>query len=342
MMKPHCAGTSAPMAWPASSTTGCWLHEIATPPRKREELDRELPEGIAERELPERVARAIARPAPAREFVRRWPPPIWHLCLSIIQAVHESRLPARRLHTGCDHASGPRPFHRRADQVLEQFRRGMAGTVRVPHTGPRTSGIGNGKVWCCPWHSASRRQNGTCSIPPSLATARKNISLDPQTGKLGNTALSAEDRAALARMMQRFADAAAALLDELLPGYADQLQRARTSFRPAEIEGRSYSVRHDDRLLHVDAFPTRPAARPAHPAAVHQRRPGWRAAEMALGEPFAAYAAGSSAGETATAGKCLGSADDRTDQRTPQHTTTSCWGCTTPGNVTPPTRRTVR
>jgi hypothetical protein len=48
------------------------------------------------------------------------------------------------------------------------------------------------------------------------------------------------------------------LLRDLLPGYAQALQRARTSFRPAEIAGRQYSPRHDDRLLHVDAFPSRP------------------------------------------------------------------------------------
>ena len=91
-------------------------------------------------------------------------------------------------------------------------------------------------------------------------------------------------------MMQRFADAATSLLKDLMPRYADQLQRARTSFRPAEIEGRSYSVRHDDRLLHVDAFPTRP---------LHGRRilrlftnvaPDGAQRKWHIGEPFAAYA----------------------------------------------------
>jgi hypothetical protein len=59
-------------------------------------------------------------------------------------------------------------------------------------------------------------------------------------------------------MLRRFGDAAEALLRDLLPGYAPALERARTSFRPAEIAGREYSPRHDDRLLHVDAFPSRP------------------------------------------------------------------------------------
>lgn len=59
-------------------------------------------------------------------------------------------------------------------------------------------------------------------------------------------------------MMQRFADDAARLLEDLLPGYAPAMERARTSVRPNEIVGRSCSPRHDDRRLHVDAFPSRP------------------------------------------------------------------------------------
>ena len=96
--------------------------------------------------------------------------------------------------------------------------------------------------------------------PASLGGNRKNISLDPEQGRLGNTALPPADAAVLTAMMQRFADAAMRLVRGLLPGYAPSLQRARTSFRPAEIEGRAYTPRHDDRLLHVDAFPTRPLA----------------------------------------------------------------------------------
>jgi hypothetical protein len=59
-------------------------------------------------------------------------------------------------------------------------------------------------------------------------------------------------------MLRRFGDMAETLLHDLLPGYTSALERARTSFRPAEIAGREYSPRHDDRLLHVDAFPSRP------------------------------------------------------------------------------------
>ncbi len=88
--------------------------------------------------------------------------------------------------------------------------------------------------------------------------ARKNVSLDPATGQASNIGLSAGQAERLTGMIDRFGRAAERLVRDLLPGYAASLERARTSFRPAEIAGRAYSPRHDDRLLHVDAFPTRP------------------------------------------------------------------------------------
>jgi hypothetical protein len=94
--------------------------------------------------------------------------------------------------------------------------------------------------------------------PSVMGTERKNISLDPDGERLANTSLSGAAAGRLRGMMRRFGGSAQALLCDLLPAYATALQRARTSFRPAEIAGREYSPRHDDRLLHVDAFPSRP------------------------------------------------------------------------------------
>ena len=94
--------------------------------------------------------------------------------------------------------------------------------------------------------------------PDAAGGERKNISLDPGTGKLSNTTLPPKDTAALGAMIERFGRAASSLVSGLIPQYAGALKRARTSFRPVEISGRAYSPRHDDRRLHVDAFPTRP------------------------------------------------------------------------------------
>ncbi len=96
-------------------------------------------------------------------------------------------------------------------------------------------------------------------LSPDVSGAeRKNVSLDPRTGRLGNTALAPAEAVRLTAMVQRFAEHAARLLADLLPEYAPALEQARTSFRPNEIAGRRSSPRHDDTRLHVDAFPSRP------------------------------------------------------------------------------------
>ncbi len=94
--------------------------------------------------------------------------------------------------------------------------------------------------------------------PDVAGTERKNVSLDPRTGQLGNAAIESAQAARMTAMMRRFAGQSARLLADLLPAYAPALEPARTSFRPNEIAGRTYSPRHDDRRLHVDAFPSRP------------------------------------------------------------------------------------
>jgi hypothetical protein len=85
----------------------------------------------------------------------------------------------------------------------------------------------------------------------------KNISLDSSTGKLQGTSASGEKALLLAAMIERFGAGATRFVTDLLPNYAG-VERARTSYRPVEVEGRGYSAIKDDRLLHVDAFPSRP------------------------------------------------------------------------------------
>jgi hypothetical protein len=119
---------------------------------------------------------------------------------------------------------------------------------------------------------------------------RKNVSLDPATRKLGNVALPPREAARIAAMMQRFADGAAQLLADLLPHYAGALERARTSFRPMEIAGRTYSARHDDRRLHVDAFPSRPQRGRRILRLFSNVAPDGAARAWHVGEPFELYA----------------------------------------------------
>lgn len=84
----------------------------------------------------------------------------------------------------------------------------------------------------------------------------KNISLDHTSGQMQASSLHGESATRLAAMIERFGSQAAALIHDLLP-YRN-VERARTSYRPVQVKGRSYSKISDDRLLHIDAFPSRP------------------------------------------------------------------------------------
>jgi len=153
-----------------------------------------------------------------------------------------------------------------------------------------TDALESGKVLVLPLPFVTEEAEQRFLDPASLGRRGKNISLDPRTGQLGNTSVPAADQPGLAAMMQRFADSAFSLIMDLLPRYASHLARARTSFRPAEIEGRSYSPRHDDRLLHVDAFPTRPLHGSRILRVFTNVAPDGAQRKWHIGEPFAAYA----------------------------------------------------
>ena len=98
-----------------------------------------------------------------------------------------------------------------------------------------------------------------------LHLSSKNVSYDPSTNEVRGLKSSEgtrdEDRAALGRMMARYAQFCRDLCVSLLGDYAKRLNIARTSFRPVEIEGRkARTVGSDDTLLHVDSFSSRPVA----------------------------------------------------------------------------------
>jgi len=93
---------------------------------------------------------------------------------------------------------------------------------------------------------------------PAILARGKNVSFDPATRSLGGVALDGTARGALTDMLARFSDGARELIHRLFPRYAEQLQRARTSFRPVEIAGRASSWRQDDTRLHIDSFPASP------------------------------------------------------------------------------------
>jgi hypothetical protein len=125
----------------------------------------------------------------------------------------------------------------------------------------------------------------------ALDDTRKNISFDPATGRCHGSGYEGEKLAALTAMLDRFGRGAEALVRGLLPRYAPSLERARTSFRPAEIAGRSTTPRHDDKRLHVDAFPTRPMRGRRILRLFANIAPDGVVREWRVGEPFPDFAA---------------------------------------------------
>lgn len=95
-------------------------------------------------------------------------------------------------------------------------------------------------------------------LTPAHADGRsKNISLSPAGREVrGAAADGAAD--ALAGLMDRYADWARTLVLQIAPGYADALERGRTSYRSRGAEESAASPRKDDRRLHVDAFASQP------------------------------------------------------------------------------------
>ncbi len=93
---------------------------------------------------------------------------------------------------------------------------------------------------------------------PDILSSAKNASFDPASGRVGGTTVAGADLTHLRALMQRFSDRAGAMVEGLLPHYRGRVERARASFRPAEIAGRASSWRRDDTRLHVDSFPASP------------------------------------------------------------------------------------
>lgn len=118
--------------------------------------------------------------------------------------------------------------------------------------------IETGKVLCFPSLKFDLNQDEIEFLDPTLLLPKcKNISYDYRLQQLKGT--SCQDRATrLQAMMHRFFKASQQLVHGVLPGYQEHTHFARTSFRPAEIEGRITSYKKDDTRLHVDAFPATP------------------------------------------------------------------------------------
>ncbi|MBS4170994.1 Kdo hydroxylase family protein [Neochlamydia sp. AcF95] len=123
--------------------------------------------------------------------------------------------------------------------------------------------------------------------PHVVAPNSKNISYDAIKDRLGGTICRGEKEQKLKNMMERYALQSRLFIEKLFPHYKEHLIQGRTSFRPAEIAGRSSSWRKDDTLLHVDAFPSSPVKGKRIMRFFSNINPAQQPRVWKLGEPFA-------------------------------------------------------
>jgi hypothetical protein len=127
-------------------------------------------------------------------------------------------------------------------------------------------------------------------LTPSILGRSKNASFDPSTGNVSGTTAAGRDAAVLRSLLQRFSDAALALVRDLCPSYGPNIERQRASFRPAEIVGRATSWRKDDTRLHIDSFPATPSGGRRIIRVFTNVNPGGRARSWRIGGDFEAVA----------------------------------------------------
>jgi hypothetical protein len=129
-------------------------------------------------------------------------------------------------------------------------------------------------------------------LSPQWSDGRaKNVSYDPAAQAIRHTSAASDDRAALAAMMSRYAQAARTLVSSLCPGYSRGLTWGLTSYRPVSAANRETSARKDDTRLHVDAFASRPVHGQRILRVFSNINPAGVPRVWELGEPFDAVAA---------------------------------------------------
>ena len=94
---------------------------------------------------------------------------------------------------------------------------------------------------------------------PGRIVVGQNISYEPANQRLRGYARSATDALRLKRVLHGYSEMTRTAIEKLLPSYAGAMEIDFTSFRPLEEQGRPLRGRSRNDLIHVDAFPTRPA-----------------------------------------------------------------------------------
>jgi 3-deoxy-D-manno-oct-2-ulosonic acid (Kdo) hydroxylase len=144
----------------------------------------------------------------------------------------------------------------------------------------------NGSVLLFPHLAFPLKEYEAQFLSPTIVARRKHVSLDGVAGPVRGSRLEAAATSQLEAMMRRFAQCSHDLLSSLLPPYKAGLAQGRTSFRPAEIDGRSTAWCKDDTRLHVDSFPSSPVQGKRILRVFCNVNPHGRSRTWRIGEPF--------------------------------------------------------
>jgi len=139
-----------------------------------------------------------------------------------------------------------------------------------------------------PFHLTPEEQ--TCLRPDCVIPKSKSIKYSPTLRMLWGIEKGDAAAKILPVMMKRYANSTLGLIKNLFPSYANYIKLGTTSFRPVEAKGRAQSKRHDDQLLHVDAFPSRPMRGKRILRVFSNINPGDQPRIWQSGEPFSIVA----------------------------------------------------
>ncbi|HEY2537939.1 MAG TPA: Kdo hydroxylase family protein [Stellaceae bacterium] len=186
----------------------------------------------------------------------------------------------------------PQSYGRHPITSLESFPIGCwQGPFAAAETSRAIGSLEGGKVLYLPNLAFTAEEGCGELISARLADQKaKNISYDPRSRTVKGALDADRDRPRLQTLMGSFAAAATRLVTDLLPQYAGAIECARASYRTVEIAGREYSCLKDDKLLHVDAFPSTPTRGRRILRLFSNINPKGQPRVWHIGEPFALFA----------------------------------------------------
>ncbi|WP_083615879.1 Kdo hydroxylase family protein [Pantoea sp. 1.19] len=162
----------------------------------------------------------------------------------------------------------------------------------APETPSQVSALERGKVLWLPRLAFALRPEELPLLDEAVVDPRrKNISFQPDSGRLKGVA-DAQHDAPIRALMQRHHVAAQQLLAGLLPEYLPWVHSPMNTLRlhPVSGWGKKSAWRKDDSLLHVDAFPSRPSQGERILRLFTNINPAGVTRDWRIGEPFAPLA----------------------------------------------------